>query len=168
MFNKSSKGFSVTEVVVAIVIIGILGVAAVPSIQLVGRHEVKKFAKEMCLDITTQRLRAMTSSGANYSVDLVSSVPPGAYYTYTLSPAHISVSGVRQVNKGNSNGIRIIMQTSDSALGITTTSCVQFDKRGFMMNDTGAYIEALKISINYKETNTQIDFDGVTGNYKIK
>ena len=54
--DKDERGFSLIEVALILVIMGIVGVAAIPSIVQARRQEVRQVAKEICLDLTEQKM----------------------------------------------------------------------------------------------------------------
>ncbi|WP_069998222.1 hypothetical protein [Cellulosilyticum sp. I15G10I2] len=181
MFAKDIKGFTVLEMMIIVILIGIIGIAVIPSVGMVRKQEVRKLAKEMCLDLTTQRMRAMTAGkmtgSSSYGFELVEDLESGHYYSYELTPSFDTASGqVRKVNKDNSNNIHITME----ALHIKTFAeevplrevihTVYFDNYGSMLKIdefSTQEIEELTIKLTYDLAETKIVFNGVTGYYSI-
>lgn len=171
MLKKDRRGFTILEVAVIIVLMGLIGVIAVPSVGLIHKQEVKKLAKEMCLDLTTQRIKAM-SMGTNHFVELTGEDTSGYNYDYQLSFLKKDSTPLEIVlidkKRDNSKNIHITMQTSrGEAEVIATPTKIQFDHYGYMM-DTGTSekdIYELTISIKYDNAEAIITFDGITGHY---
>jgi len=173
MLKKSNRGFTILEVAVIIIIMGLIGVIAVPSVGLIRKQEVKKLAKEMCLDLTTQRIKAM-SMGSDYFclVELTDSAILGHNYDYKLSFKNETTGIIKELvkNKDNSKNIEITMKTFDEAGNVINPniSNIQFDNYGYMMEmDTTNDIYRLTAVIKYDTADAKIDFYGITGNYTI-
>ena len=85
--KKGSKGFSLLEVALVLLIMGIIGVAAIPSMQNIRRQEVNKLAKEICLDLVTQMTNQNTNRDETYVLDLVKkdASPTSPYYGYVIT-----------------------------------------------------------------------------------
>ncbi|MDF2613656.1 MAG: hypothetical protein K0S71_1442 [Clostridia bacterium] len=171
MLKQNRRGFTIVEVAVIIILMGFIGIIAVPSVGLIRRQEVKKLAKEICLDLTAQRTKAMTMGRVQHSVELTDDAALGYYNGYKLSPAIHTAGGTqRDKNEANSKNIRITMETTDGEADvIAVPTKIQFDGYGYMM-DTGVPskdIYELKIVITYDTAKADIFFDGITGHYKI-
>ena len=69
--REKSKGFTLLEATLILLIIGIIGVSAVPTLQSIRRQEVNKLVKELCLDLVTQRQNQHINSEDTYDLLLV-------------------------------------------------------------------------------------------------
>lgn len=54
--SKDQRGFSLIEVALILLIMGIVGIAAIPSLAQARKQEVNELAKEICLDLTQQKM----------------------------------------------------------------------------------------------------------------
>ncbi len=181
MFKQGTRGFTVLEMMIVVILMGIIGTAAIPSIGLIRRHEVRKLAKEMCLDLTAQRMRAMAvgkaDSTATYVLELVEALETGHYYSYKLTPSLDIASGqARDENKDNSRNIHIMMEAlymkelEGEIDVIEPIYAIQFDNYGSMLNVntlSSKEIETLTIKITYDLEEARVVFNGVTGHYSI-
>ena len=175
-FKKNTQGFTMLEIVIVIILMGIIGVAAVPSISMIHKQEVKKLAQEMCLDLTSQRMKAMTT-GMKHRIRLIEDT--GMYHDYellfleddTVSPEALTT----QELKSHSKNIHVTMERLDKALNPTPVPVTQaqFDSYGFLTaraeseaNFTEGY--ALQIVIQYDQVKAKIQFNCTTGNYNIE
>jgi Tfp pilus assembly protein FimT len=168
MTKNNIKGFTVLEIMIVVLLIGIIGIAAVPSVGLIRKQEVQKIAKELCLDLSAQRIQAMTANASGRGLELLDT--RGAYYSYQLTPALDTASGgTREKNKDNSTNIRISMQATYELGVVDNLEKIQFDNYGYMMDTStpSKTINELSITITYDTAQSKITFNGVTGNYKI-
>ena len=166
MTKNNIKGFTVLEIMIVVLLIGIIGIAAVPSVGLIRKQEVQKIAKELCLDLSAQRMQAMTANASGRGLELIDT--SGAYYSYQLTPALDTASGgTRATNKDNSTNIRISMKATGEVGVIENPVKIQFDNYGDMLDTDGKTINELTITIAYDTAVSKITFNGITGNYKI-
>lgn len=167
MTKNNIKGFTVLEIMIVVLLIGIIGIAAVPSVGLIRKQEVQKMAKELCLDLSAQRMQAMTANTPERGLELIGA--SGAYYSYQLTPALDTASGgIRSTNKDNSTNIRISMKATGEEGVIESPEKVQFDNYGYLIDTADKKINKLTITITYDTAVSKITFNGVTGNYKIE
>ena len=185
MFKKDTRGFTVLEMMIVVILIGIIGTAAIPSIGLIRKHEVRKLAKEMCLDLTSQRMHAMRGNRLNYFLALHKDSESVHYYSYKLNPATDTVSSqIRGENKDNLRKIHITMKAiyiADvkgledlenlsieelEAAAREEIEVVRFDNYGYLLS-MDEEIYKLVIKIDYDSVESKIVFNGVTGHYSI-
>jgi Tfp pilus assembly protein FimT len=171
MTKNNIKGFTVLEIMIVVLLIGIIGIAAVPSVGLIRKQEVQKIAKELCLDLSAQRMQAMTAMTTSVSrkgLQLIGDETAGQYYSYQLTPALATASGgTRATNKDNSTNIQISMKATGESGVIESPEKVQFDNYGYLIDTADKKINKLTITITYDTAESKITFNGVTGNYKI-
>jgi Tfp pilus assembly protein FimT len=170
MTKNNIKGFTVLEIMIVVLLIGIIGIAAVPSIGLIRKQAVQKMAKELCLDLSAQRMQAMTANRLDLGLELLDDRVSGEYCSYRLTPALDTASrGTREKNKDNSINIRISMQATYEPGVVDDLVKIQFDNYGYMTDTStpSKTINELSITITYDTAQSKITFNGVTGNYKI-
>ncbi|PHV72338.1 hypothetical protein CS063_02350 [Sporanaerobium hydrogeniformans] len=161
------NGFSLLEIAVILALIGLLGIAALPNMQMIYKQQTNKLAKEMALDLTTQRAQCILSATTG-EVLLTQSVIGGNYDCYQLSPANIDITG-REVsqNEGGSSQMKIIMQTSTASL-VAPTLMVKFDPEGKIRDTLDTEVLELTINISYNKAQTELKMNGLTGQFEIK
>lgn len=174
MLKKKIRGFSLLETMMVIVLIGILGMAAMPSLKMVHKQRVYKLAKEMGRDLYIQRMQAAAgaletgSDSIAYGLRLIYNTESKAY-AYALLPAAPTASGkTRTQNQDNSKDMMIIMETIEASPRIIDT--VYFDAYGMMYEDEDftKAIYGLKIIISYQTIAVVLRVDGITGYYGIE
>jgi hypothetical protein len=145
---------------------GFMGVIITPHLHMVQKQEVKKVAKEMSLDFTAQRMRAISTSGTDYRIGLIQDPISLNYYGYVLTPANMMSSGKRDKNIQNPTRINITMQPSPAGIALTT-SLIRFDKYGYLLDGSGNTLKELIITIEDDGEKAVINYNGITGNYNI-
>lgn len=170
MLKKNSKGFTVAEIMMVVVLISIIGVSALPSINLIRKHEIKKIAKSLCLDLATQRMYAMRGDELDYFIRLISHPEGTYYYTYEVYAVSDTLTEQDNIIRKHSNQVQITMQTTQGEVGVTSAPhTIQFNAYGELLDTStepkGIY--KLEITITYEKLHTTITFDGITGHYSI-
>ena len=167
--KKESKGFTLLEMTVVLVLICLLGVALVPSMKMVYRQEIRKAADILCADLMTIRKQAIAT---NVTYSLV--VDPTEEYKYTISPGIIQSTVTKRINNYNDSISPNIKYTisgecEDGTTYSSTLICYMKGKlvEGFV--GTPKEVKELTIIVTYDGTPeyAEIVYDGFTGRYSI-
>lgn len=126
MKNKS-KGFSLLEVALILLIMGFIGVAAIPSMQNIRRQEVNKLVKEICLDLVTQRQNQHVNSDDIYQFKLVNNdanaIAP--FYGYQIFKDGVTEPVEQNINNNRNIEITVVdanaLITPNIMLGVVDT-----------------------------------------------
>ncbi len=167
--KKESKGFTLLEMTVVLVLICLLGVALVPSMKIVYRQEIRKAADILCADLMTIRKQAIAT---NVTYSLV--VDSTEEYKYTISPGIIQST----VNKRTSNyndsispniKYTITGKYEDGTTYISHFICYKDGKLVDSPVGTPSEVKELTIKVTYNGTPeyAEIIYDGFTGRYSI-
>ncbi len=168
--KKRSKGFSLLEVALVLLIMGIIGVAAIPSMQNIRRQEVNKLAKEICLDLVTQITKQNTNRSETYVLNLVSKNALGTdpYYGYTisqvLSPTNLKLLDRRIEHNKN---IEIVIKDTNGNIPVTPITELEFSNKKITDVVGNEYKTTLKISLKNDQSKLDILFYTGTGHYEI-
>ena len=175
MLKKKIQGFSLLETMVVIVLIGILGMAAMPSLKMVHKQRVYKLAKEMGRDLYIQRMQAAAGalekgrdSSIEYGLKLLYNTENKAYAYALIPDAPTASGGARTQNQDNPKDMMMIMETIEASP--QRIDRVYFDAYGMMYEDEDftTPISQLKISISYQTLEVELRVDGITGYYDIE
>lgn len=167
--KKESKGFTLLEMTVVLVLICLLGVALVPSMKIVYRQEIRKAADILCADLMTIRKQAIATN-VTYSLD----VDPTEQYKYTISPGIIQSTVNKRTNNYNdsiSPNIKYIIagECEDGTIYTDTLICYMKGKLVEGLIGTPKEVKELTIIVTYDGTPeyAEIVYDGFTGRYSI-
>lgn len=192
--KKGEKGFSLLEVALILLIMGIVGIAAMPSLQNIRRQEVNKLAREICLDLVTQRTTQYTNPTATYILDLVNKDSLGAepYYGYQITKSGDTNPQISNLTHNRNIEITIVdaaalntesvmagTSFTDASKTIPTISKEQLNGlidamshlnqlkfgSGKLEGPTGSYYDALGIRVKNDSYQVFIVFNFITGNY---
>lgn len=144
--RSNQKGFSLIEVALILLIMGIIGVAAVPSIVQAKRQEVSEFAKELCLDLVNQKMNDRVCTNIYLGKESTSMGISTISYT-GVEPAKAGVSSrsstksrdIQKVNTATYNGIKLQVNATGNGYNIID------DAGKILVSRTGA--AHLKITI---------------------
>lgn len=168
--NRRNQGFSLLEVALILLLMGIVGVAAIPSMQSIRRQEVRKFASEMCLDLVTQRSKERVNPGEGYQLVLSNSDGSGApYYGYTLQ--RILPSGGTEEIKSNyciSHSLEISIRDKDGNIPATAINKLIFKDNQLKADGSGDVYSVLTIDLVNDKSKLEILYWNETGHYEIK
>ncbi len=161
------QGFSLIELMVVLVLIGLLGLVALPSTQMIYKQETNKFAKEMALDLTTQRFQSMASATSGETL-LAQSLGVGNYDMYQLTPANRDAGGNETMeNKGPSPELQMVMQAASDS-NLQTINRVVISPKGELLAEDGSPMKKLVVTMTYKGIQTELTMDAISGHYEIK
>jgi len=124
--QKDQQGFNLIEVALILLIMGIVGVAAVPSIVQAKKQEVNQFAKEICLDLVDQKMNDRVCTNIYLGKESTSMGTASISYTGE-EPAKVGDSSrssiksrtIQKVNTGTYGGIKLEINTSGNGYVIT-------------------------------------------------
>ena len=155
---RTNKGFTLVEMIIVLALLSMIGVAIIPSMEMVYKQEIRKAANALCLDLKTLREQARLT-GKTYS--LVVGVDE---HTYTMSGDTTAAQALRSSNKDNSNHIKY--EIMDSSGNITNT--ISFTGK-IMKNAVGASKDQYNIKVHYmgSVSYAEITFENLTGRYTI-
>lgn len=155
---RSKRGFTLVEMVVVLALLSIIGIAAIPSMEMVYRQEIRKSANALCLDLKTIRQQA-SLTGKNYSL-----VVGADDRTYTMTCDSDATQVLRSGNKENSKNIKYEIVGNDSI----TTKTISFTGKT-MKNEAGTVIDKYSIKVHYtgSVSYAEITFENLTGRYTI-
>lgn len=111
--KKRQQGFSLLEVACLIGIIGMVGMMALPSIEQLQQRKAEQFIREMCLDLSAQRIAAQHNPGVPYKVTLKAE-EDGKVAGYTLKQKG-KVVGQREVAGGIDIKVKGIKVSGETA-----------------------------------------------------
>ncbi len=153
---RSNKGFTLVEMIVVLVLLSIIGVAVIPSMEMIYKQEIRKAANALCLDLKTLREQARLT-GKTYS--LVVGVDD---HTYTMTGDGTQV--LRSGNKENSKNIKYEIIGDDG----NTTKTIKFMGK-IMINEAKAPIDKYTITVHYigVASHAEITFENLTGRYTV-
>ena len=168
MKNKNG-GFTLVELVVCIVLIGLLSAAFVPGIGMVYRQDVRKATELICADLVMLRDQS-NATGIKYEL-AVTSEKNG----YTLSPSIIGDGNGRTGSKNDGINLNIQYDTytmikSPDGTYIETPIDKIYYKSGKLFDARDTSIDKLKVSVSYDSgarVSANIIYDGVTGHYTV-
>ncbi len=161
------QGFSLLEAMMVLVLIGLLGLVALPNTKMIYKQQTNKFAKEMALDLTTQRFQSITRVSSGETL-LAQSLGMGNYDKYQLTPANMDAGGNEtKENKGPSPDMQIVMQAA-SGSNLKTISRVIFSPKGELLTEDNDPMEQLVVTITYNGVQTELIMEAITGHYEIK
>lgn len=162
--EKNSKGFTLIEMCVVMVLICLLGVALIPSMGLVYKQEVRKAADIMCADLTMMR-KETGANGKAYSLSMNSggngySIAPGFTTSRTgnakdgISP-NVTYSIVENYDGGTSASTNTIYYSGGKLVDGLTSTANQVSQLSICIGYDGAAERA------------EIIYDGFTGGYSM-
>ena len=168
--EKDDRGFTLVEMCLVIILIGIICVATVPATAIVRRQEAKKMALEFCYDLDLMRQQSMANGIAN---------------TLTLEPAASAVKSSYKISQSlikadnekrtdaleNVQTLEITMEGQDQA-GSTIeasldTITFKGNKATKATDGTGEVISKLVVKVKNKEQVVKLEYDTLTGNYEV-
>ena len=155
---RSNKGFTLVEMIVVLVLLSIIGVAVIPSMEMVYKQEIRKAANALCLDLKTLREQARLT-GKEYS--LVIGVDD---HSYTMTCNSAATQGLRSSNNENSKKIRYEIVGSDGSI----TKTIRFTGK-IMENEARDDMDKYSIKVNYTGSVFYADiiFENLTGRYTV-
>lgn len=171
--KKRSKGFSLLEVALVLLIMGIIGVAAIPSMQNIRRQEVNKLAKEICLDLVTQMTNQNTNRDETYVLDLVKkdASPTSPYYGYVITTCDSSLNpkpGIKSTERIQHNkNIEIVIKDTSGNIPATPITKLRFLDKKITDAAGNEYKNTLQISLKNDQSKLEIVFYTTTGHYEI-
>lgn len=164
MKNKSN-GFTLVELMVCIVLMGILIATFVPGLGMVYKQDVRKATELICSDLTMMRDQSK-ATGITYTLKT-----NGEKDEYTLSPSIIGNGDGRTGSSidGINPNIRYELYKKEGATVQTPIGEVYY-KAGRVFDSSNNSIDELIINILYSgdtRMTANIVYDGVTGHYKV-
>lgn len=169
---KQSKGFTLLEFVVIIVLIGLVGAAVVPNMKLVEVRKVKSIAREVEFDIKAQRTRAMNGKADSYGIELYAT-EAGNFYGYRMPPEILIGGNLTTVNKREdmSKKMNIEFNAYSKAVGVKQPVSIYFNRYGQMYMKAASVeglthdtlISKLDVIITYNDQTITCEFNGKTG-----
>lgn len=169
---KHSKGFTLLEFVVIIVLIGLVGAAVVPNMKLVEVRKLKSIAREIEFDIKAQRTRAINGKADTYGIELYST-EDGNFYGYRMPPEILIGGNLSTVNKREdmSKKMNIEFNAYSKTLGVKQPVSIYFNRYGQMYMKAASIagvtqdtlISNLNVVITYNDQTITCDFNGKTG-----
>lgn len=156
---RSNKGFTLVEMIVVLVLLSIIGVAVIPSMEIVYRQELRRSANALCLDLKTIRQQA-SLTGKSYAL-----VVSADDHSYTMSCDSDATQALRSGNTENSRNIKYEIIGNDSI----PTKTISFTGE-IMKNEVGTAIDKYSIKVNYAGASSyaEITFENLTGRYTIE
>lgn len=164
--KKSNLGFTMIELAVVLVLLGILGIALIPSMNMVYKQEIRKAADILCMDIINIRKQSM-ATGVQYELFV-------SDHEYTITPGIIqATSGSRTGNGEDSinKNIRYEIKSVYESGSTSTAGIINF-KGSDMSNNViamGSTIDHFEIKVTYDSVAeyAEIIFYPMTGHYTI-
>lgn len=162
--RKNQRGFSLLELAVVICLMGIIGVAAVPTMKSVRRQEVNHITKSLCLDLVTQRTKQKANKDNHYRLKWHNAsggaTPP--YCGYTITKDGESVPEV------TCKGYTKMVITPYAPDGITPLTGSELIFNQDTMSDGANNYETLYLEVKQEDIIVKASFNYVTGHYEIQ
>ena len=119
--KKNKKGFTLVEIIVVLVIIGLLMALAVPA--------VTKYINEAATTKETSQVRAAYLAAQTYTTDAVAKNPSSKDDTLAAAITKTAINGVLGLNDGDEGSVESITCTvSDQQVTSCTISLTESDK----------------------------------------
>ena len=167
--KKTSKGFTLIEMTIVLVLICLFGVALIPSMKLIYRQEIRKAADILCADLMTIKKQA-TSTQSIYTL----TVDGTNKYYYTISPSLLNASITGKSDNSQDDispkikySIRGVYE--DGSTYVSNAICYRRGKLVDLPTATASEVSELIIKVTYEGTNeyAEIVYDGFIGRYNI-
>lgn len=174
--KDNHRGFSLLEVTLILLIMCMIGVAAIPSTHQIRRQELNQFTREMCLDLVTLRTKEKANSADRYALELLPNTDGITYYGYTLSKN----GGIPDTERnGKKDKMEIILYDVTEGIPPTAINGLTLKKDQLMpgiLSDVvidatpgpSIYNEKLIIELKYDIYIAKIEFEYETGHYKMQ
>ena len=159
--KHSQRGFSLLEVACILVLIGLVGLVAVPTMKQIRKQEVACFSKEMSIDLSSLKAELRRHSNDTYTLELIANGSQYEGYQITKN----SEAKPMTVRNGTAGFDIKIMDSSGSE---PAAAIVKLDFAGGKIK-AGAdeYDHELKIQIASDDIKQSITFNVNTGYYEI-
>lgn len=173
--KNNHRGFSLLEVTLVLLIMCIVGVAAIPSAHQIRRQELNQFTREMCLDLVTLRTKEKANSADRYVLELLPNTDGVTYYGYSLRKNGETPKTERN---GKKDKMEIILYDVTEGIPVTAINGLTLKKDQLMpgvLSDTvidvvpgpSIYDKKLIIEVKYDIFTAKIEFQYDTGHYQV-
>lgn len=151
---QAKKGFTLLELAIVLVLMGVIGVAIIPSMEWVYKQELHKAAQGICLDLLTLRQQAM-ATGNTYTLTMNSN-----QNTYEM----VGEEGVRApLRSSNSPSAKAITYTREDQTPLTTISF-----QGDVLEVNDIPLEVINIKVEHSKSSKSIEIQWYrSGHYTI-
>ena len=168
MKNKNS-GFTLVELMVCIVLMGLLAAAFVPGLGMVYKQDVKKATELMCSDLTVMKDQSK-ATGNNYKLEITTKKDG-----YVLDPPTTGngngKSGSESDNLSGNIRFKMYKRVVGASGSVVETEVTQVNyKAGKLFDSMNNIISELKVEITYDGDTRMVGnivYDGITGHYTI-
>lgn len=172
MKQKNDQGFTLVEMCVVIVLIGIICVATVPATAIVRRQEAKKFALELCYDLDLMRQQSMANGKLNTLTLERTDGGAGDKNTYKISEGLIKADNEKRGQAFENKETLVVTMLGKDRAGTTiepNLESITFkeNKATKLADGSGEAIPKLVITVVNKEQKIQVEYDTLTGNYEV-
>ena len=161
--RNNSKGFTMIEMVIVLVLIALLGVALIPSMGMIYKQQVRQAADIICGDLTMMR-KETDVNGKTYSLSISS-----LGHTYTIAPSLMTKRDGNDKD-GISPNITYSIIEQYNEISSASTNVIYYNKGKLVGGAYSDEVSQLSISIGYKgntDVGAEIVYDGFTGGYSI-
>lgn len=157
--KKKQHGFSLLEVACLVAIMGIVGLAAIPSIHQVRKQETEQFIREICLDLSAQRINARAGSTPRYLLELT---PVSGIHTgYEITGPDTDIT------RGGARGFEVTITASDGSVTGESVEQLVFQGGKIMSVDGSKKYTTLIVEVKDDTITRKATFDADTGHYEI-
>ena len=130
MVKKGQKGFSLLEVACILMLMGLVGLAAVPTISNVKRQEVSQFVTELGTDFL-QIYQSISTNDEEQCVLQLTSESGGPYTGYTLNDSK-GLFLPKERSGASSFDVKVYQDAAHTALWSDSVSTYYFTKQGIL------------------------------------
>lgn len=169
--KQLNHGFSLVEVMIVVVLIGILSVAAVPTMVMPQKQQVKEINQNFLHDLLAVRQKAVMQAGENvYTFQLIGDGTNDYGYCFFVTPEGES-RAIYKKQEQYSREVQIKMEKEKDATLTPVVFPIQIDENGCLYDadtqEANRKINKLRLTTTFKKIKQEMIFYGETGYYEV-